>query len=634
MKIQSSKLKAQSPNFQALSKCPFFEGLTDNELERIAVLCHEEVYEAGTTIFEEGDAADYLYIVEEGKVALEMQLELRPYASPKKTTIEVATKCEAFGWSALVEPHTLTLSAKCTERAKIIVIKGSDLLDLFDSEPLIGHRVLGRVTQVVASRLKDTRQKLTSFLRGEELTIEYTPEEATLIQRIHYFVNFRWIAAVGVAVLALFADDVLHIGFPVLPVYFVALGIALYNLIFWLQAKRLTPEDAPDSVKRARKFAAVQSVVDLVALTVLLHFTGGIENPLIFYFVFHITVASILLPYKAAYSLATLAVLLLCSLVGLEYFGVIPHIHLGGFVPLDLYRQETYILAVIFTFVTVLYISTYMATSIAGELRKRQREVASLRDRCLIDFSSLEEVNKRLTELDRLRTYFLGMVSHDLKAPLVAVESYLQVILGGFAGEISEKQREMLERSSHRIGELLGLIGDLLDVSRIEAGQIAQEFKATSLPEVVEGSLADVQALAKEKEMKLRVEVPEKLPVIHAAPHRLRQVLNNLLSNAIKFTPPQGLITINVEDKRDHLRVEVTDTGAGISPEDLPYVFDEFFRGRDVERTGAGLGLSIARKIVEAHGGKIWVESPCTADGKGSRFIFTLPQTVAGYRKS
>jgi signal transduction histidine kinase len=641
MKAQSSKPKAQSSNLQPptsnlqiLSKFPVLEGLTDDELERIANLCRGEVYEAGVTIFEEGEAADYLYLVEEGEVVLEMELELQPYASPKQTIIEVATKGEAFGWSALVEPYIRTLSARCMERAKVIAIKGSDLLDLFDSEPHIGHRVMGRVTQIVAIRLRDTRQTLTDFLRGEELTLEYTPEEATLIQRIHYFINFRWVAAIGVAVLALVANNVLRIGFPVLPVYIIAVGIALYNLIFWFQARALAPEDTPDLVERARRFAALQSVVDLLALTLLLHFTGGVENPLVFYFVFHITVASILLPYKAAYSLATLAVLLLCSLIGLEYFGVIPHIHLGGFVPPDLYRQETYILAVIFTFVTVLYISTYMAASITGGLRKRQREVASLRDRCLIDFSSLEEVNKKLTELDRLRTYFLGMVSHDLKAPLVAVESYLQVILGGFAGEINEEQQEMLDRSSHRIRELLDLIGDLLDVSRIEAGQIAREFKATSLSEVVEGSLADVQALAKEKEMELRVEVTGKLPVIHAAPHRLRQVLNNLLSNAIKFTPPQGLITISVEDKEDHLRVEVMDTGPGIPPEDLPHIFDDFVRGRDVERTGAGLGLSIARKIVEAHGGKIWVESPCTADGKGSRFIFTLPQTVVSYRKS
>ncbi|MFQ5886967.1 MAG: ATP-binding protein, partial [Anaerolineae bacterium] len=538
----------------------------------------------GVTIFEEGDAADYLYIVEDGKVVLEMELELRPYASPKQTTIEVATEGEAFGWSALVEPHIRTLSAKCVERAKVIVIKGSDLLDLFESEPHIGYRMTEMVTRIVASRLKDTRQKLTGFLRGGELALEYTPEEATLIQRIRYFIDFRWVAAIGVAVLTLVANNILRIGFPTLPVYIIAIVIALYNLIFWLQARGLAPEDTPDLVERARKFAAVQSVVDLLALTALLHFTGGIENPLVFYFVFHITIVSILLPYEAAYSLATLAVLLFCSLIGLEYLGIIPHIHLGGFVPFDLYRQETYILAIIFTFVTVLYISTYMATSIAGELRKRQREVASLRDRCLIDSKVLEETNKNLRELDRLRTYFLGMVSHDLKAPLVAIESYLQVILGGFAGEINEEQREMLDRSSHRIRELLNLVSDLLDVSRIEAGQIAQEFKPMSLSEVIKGSLEDIQAMAKEKEMELRVEVQEKLPVIHAAPHRLRQVLNNLLSNAIKFTPPEGLITLSVKDKEDHLQIEVMDTGAGIPSEDLPYIFDEFFRGRDVER--------------------------------------------------
>jgi len=132
MKVQSSKPKAQSSNpsaslraglqplasnFQALSKFPIFEGLTDDELERIAALCREEVHEAGATIFEEGSAADYSYLVEEGEVALEMELDLRPYASPKQTTIEVVTKGEAFGWSALVEPHIWTLSAKCMERA-------------------------------------------------------------------------------------------------------------------------------------------------------------------------------------------------------------------------------------------------------------------------------------------------------------------------------------------------------------------------------------------------------------------------------------------------------------------------------------------------------------------------------------
>ena len=205
---------------QSLSRFPIFEGLTDDELKRIAALCREDVYEAGATFHEEGAASEYLYIVQDGEVSLEMELELQPYASPRQTIIEVVTKGEVFGWSALVEPHTRTLSAKCVERARVIVIKGSDLLDLFESEPHIGYRMMAKVTRIVASRLQDTRQSLTDFLRGGELALEYTPEEATLIQRIHYFIDFRWAAAIGVAVLTLFANSVLRIGFGTLMIGF------------------------------------------------------------------------------------------------------------------------------------------------------------------------------------------------------------------------------------------------------------------------------------------------------------------------------------------------------------------------------------------------------------------------------
>ena len=144
---------------QVLSKFPIFERLTDDELDRIAELCRVEVYEAGAIIFEEGGAADYLYLVEEGEVVLEMELELQPYASPKQTIIEVATKGDVLGWSALVEPHILTLSAKCTERAKIIVIKGSDLLDLFDS---LRHFIILVFTYVNALWLNFAKHKIVN----------------------------------------------------------------------------------------------------------------------------------------------------------------------------------------------------------------------------------------------------------------------------------------------------------------------------------------------------------------------------------------------------------------------------------------------------------------------------------------
>jgi len=142
---------------------------------------------------------------------------------------------------------------------------------------------------------------------------------------------------------------------------------------------------------------------------------------------------------------------------------------------------------------------------------------------------------------------------------------------------------------------------------------------------VIARSVEDVRALAEEKEMELWVEMPEQLPIIYAAPNRLQQALNNLLGNAVKFTPEKGLVTLRLESMGEHCQVEVIDTGPGIHADDLPHIFEDFFRGRDARTTkGTGLGLSIAKRIVEAHQGKIWAESPC-ADGKGSRFVFTLP---------
>ena len=218
---------------------------------------------------------------------------------------------------------------------------------------------------------------------------------------------------------------------------------------------------------------------------------------------------------------------------------------------------------------------------------------------------------------------FLGIAAHDLKAPLAAIQSYIGVMLGGYSGELNEKQKNMLERSGYRITELLNLISDLLDIPRIETGQIVQEMKEISFRQVVRNCLQDLRSLAKEKGVKLKVELPETLPKIYGSSPRLQQVINNLVNNAINYTP-EGTVTLRVEDEDNDIHVEVMDTGIGIPPEDLPQVFDDFFRASNVAIKGTGLGLSIAKRIVEAHGGKICVESPCPGSNTGSKFAFTL----------
>jgi len=490
---------------------------------------------------------------------------------------------------------------------------------------------------------------------GEERNPELTPEEAALVRRIGVFVTMRWLAIAGVLIASLLANLVFNISFSLLPVYIICALMILFNIVFFFQARNLKtgaggtlsggltpsirrlliiPKPSSPLTDRARTTGDIHIIVDLLVFTALLHFTGGIENPFIFYFIFHVILAGILLHYRVAYVAATTAILLVLLLVGLEYSGAIPHVHLEGFAAPGLHQREVYILGVLVALATCLYASAYMVTSISGELRKRQREVVSLQQRGLIEKTrELKEAGKELAKLEEGRKNllrFLAIASHDLKAPLAAVQSYFQTMLGGFAGEMADKQKRMIERSSKRVTELLELISDLLDISRIEGEQIIREMEEVSFTQIIRNSIENVRALASEKKIRLVEEIPQPLPKLRASGIRLQQVITNLFTNAIKFTPEKGEIKLRVTVREGGIHVEVMDPGAGISAEDLPQIFDDFYRGGEREKAGTGLGLSIAKRIVEAHRGKIWAESPNPEDKmkRGSKFTFTLPKKL------
>jgi signal transduction histidine kinase len=238
-----------------------------------------------------------------------------------------------------------------------------------------------------------------------------------------------------------------------------------------------------------------------------------------------------------------------------------------------------------------------------------------------------EMVGGRLRDMTSMLTYFLSIVSHELKAPLAAVENYMEVMLGGFTGELTEKQKRMLERSVLRIHDLRGLINGLLDLARMQPEQIQAEFVRFNPQESGDRSIEDTQLAAKEKGVTVKVKAPEKFHDIVGAPQRLRQVLTNLLNNAIKFSPSGSTITFRSWETEDELFAEVSDEGIGIPPEDQDQIFDDFFRARNVgDVSGSGLGLSIAKKIIDAHKGRIWLESPYEEGKPGTRFTLALPR--------
>ena len=237
---------------------------------------------------------------------------------------------------------------------------------------------------------------------------------------------------------------------------------------------------------------------------------------------------------------------------------------------------------------------------------------------------------ERAELLEEEKKHFLRFVSiaaHDLKAPLAAIQTFLGVILDGFAGELNEKQKHMMQRASQRINELLNLISNLLDIPRIEIGQLVQEMTEVSLAQVIDKFVEESCSLAEQKGIKFSVHIPPNLSCVYGAPTRLQQVITNLVNNAINYTS-EGEVVVRVVETDNEILVEVADTGCGIPPDDMPRLFEDFFRGSNVGPKGTGLGLSISRRIVEAHGGKIWAESPCAETGKGSKFCFTLTKKV------
>lgn len=458
---------------------------------------------------------------------------------------------------------------------------------------------------------------------------EYTPEERALVFRLGVYMNMRWLAILGIVGATLVASRVFDIGFPTAPVYIICGAIAAYNLFLLWLTRRLKAEKTGAITRTAETYGNVNVLLDLVALTVLLHFSGGIENPFLFLYLVHTTAASIALSKRRAYEVATFAILLFALLAVLEYAEVIPHVNLQGFVLPYRFLQLSRVVGAVVALAILIYTCTYVTTAISGELRKRQRQVVELRDQLLKKKTKeLEQTSAEVVKLEEERRHFsrfLGVVSHDLQSPLVATQSCISYILEGYTGEITDGQRDLLERGSRRIDALLTLIADLLDIPRIETGEIAREMREISLNDVVKRSIEGLDNVARQKGMALNVELPVTSPKVHGSGRRLQQVITNLTNNAITYTR-EGMVLVKVTDSDSDVRVEVMDSGIGIPPEDLPRLFADFFRGSNVQSKGTGLGLSISKRIVEAHGGKIWAESPCPGTNKGSKFTFTLPK--------
>ena len=243
-------------------------------------------------------------------------------------------------------------------------------------------------------------------------------------------------------------------------------------------------------------------------------------------------------------------------------------------------------------------------------------------------FDEIQDKSRQLEVASQHKSQFLANMSHELRTPLNAILGYTELMADGIYGELPEKTMGVLKRLESNGRHLLGLINDVLDLSKIEAGQLVLELTDYSLEDIAQTVRSTLEPLAADKKLAFKVEVAPKLPAGHGDGRRLTQVLINLVGNAIKFTDAgEVVITGGMTDGTFHLSVR--DTGPGISAADQAKLFQEFQQADNAitrKKGGTGLGLAISKRIVEMHGGKIWVESQV---GQGSRFSFTVPVRAA-----
>jgi len=266
----------------------------------------------------------------------------------------------------------------------------------------------------------------------------------------------------------------------------------------------------------------------------------------------------------------------------------------------------------------LLLIGTYLLARVTRRVATQRKALAESNER-------IAEANSQLASATEAKSRFLASMSHELRTPLNAIIGFSDVLGERMFGELNAKQTDYVADIGMSGRHLLDLVNQILDLAKVEAGRMELETSTFAPTETIRESLAFIRDRAASHRIELAMQLPADLPLVRADERKIRQVLLNLLSNAVKFTPDGGSIGVSGHAVNGELEIAVKDSGIGIRPEDQPKVFDEFQqvgKRSDLSREGTGLGLTLAKRFVELHGGRIWIESEV---GKGTTFTFAIP---------
>lgn len=587
-----------------------------------------------------------------------------------------------------------------------------------------------------------------------------TLTEQELIASLGWMVALRWAAGLGVIVATLLAARVVRVAVPEWPLYGVGLFTLACNAVLWWWLGRLR-RTAPDSPLGFERLARAQMILDWIGMTLLTWLSGGIESPVITFFLFHISIGAMLLPHTGAYRQVAVAPLLVTLVTALEYANLIPHVALFGGAR---YRDPIFIASVLSIFTAACFALAYFCVRISVRLRRREKEIGglyeSVRDatatldlqtvldrlvasaarvlgckgaairlldptrrqvgfaaayglsdeyldrvpqefnRSRLDQATLAgeplfvedatadprvwsrrrvreegiesmlsvplsgkagplgvlrayggeghrfndedaaflelvaahgvvaienaQAYEMLQEMDREKSRFVRIATHELRAPINVAESLLTALAGGYTGDLPPGQVEVINRAITRVQALKSLVDDLLDLAAGKALAQPTERRRVRLGAAVAEVCDRFRPRASAKRIALSADLPASPLEVLADPAEIDRIVDNLVGNAVKYTEAGG-VTVKVGQENGSARITVADTGIGIPADAIPKLFQEFYRAgnaKALHMVGTGLGLTIVRDLVDRYGGRVSVTSQ---EGEGTTFTVVLP---------
>lgn len=424
-----------------------------------------------------------------------------------------------------------------------------------------------------------------------------------LRDRLEWYINIRWIALFGILASIPIGQEMLHFELAYSQIILIASVLISINIIYTFLTRFINYQHEIQELA----FAEFQILFDLLIISFLVHYAGGIDNPFFFIYIIQVIFSGILFPSAAlSYFNALIAALLLTGWTLLEYFGLVEQYTLGhGPVHPN----------IVLTSLIAFYVTTFAGVYIINHFMLNYRALKRV----------IDEKNRQLEDSMQERNKLFRFTAHEIKSPVTTIKSTLRVVRKLYEKELKPEINDMISRAESRSDQVLDMVNEMIDITQYHLATEKPQLQSVDLETWLDQLINQQQSYAYSKNIAVTLNPAKKMINVGIDKTGLEKVFNNLLSNALRYTPVGGKVHISPFQTGGMFGFSVRDTGIGIPAEELKNIFDEFYRGaqaKEMEKLGTGLGLNLANEIVKKYKGNIRIESE---PGKGSCFTVELP---------